>query len=78
MSNNVLFAKIIDEGYCCMKAYLEICEARNETPKSMAKNIGISIDAIWFHQRKLRAGKHQCQGQGDCMKNIIAEITKGP
>lgn len=71
-----LIAKVVSEGYCCLNAYLRLCRARGESVENMAKNIGMSPDAIWYHYRKLDAlvPGNQCQKWHECMEAIVAEI----
>ena len=70
-----LLAKIHSEEYCCLKGYLGLCAARNETAKNMAKNINISVDTIWYHYRQDRKGKINCQRLVECLSDTI-EIIK--
>ena len=65
-----LIAKVASEGYCCIHGYLRLCKARDETPKAMAENIGMSPDTIWYHYRNPPA----CQKQMTCMAPIIQII----
>lgn len=71
-----LIAKVANEGYCCTNAYLRLCRARGETVQDMARNIGMSPDALWYHYRKMRAGPTGavCQRFADCMDKIVKEI----
>jgi len=69
-----LIAKAYSEEYCCLRGYLGLCQARGETPKQMAKFIGVSPHTIWYHYRRLEAGKIECQNQPYCLIPIIEEI----
>jgi hypothetical protein len=72
-----LIVKVANEGYCCPNAYLRLCAARGESVKDMARNIGISPDALWYHYRKLRANNAAspvCQRFLDCMDTVVKEI----
>jgi len=40
----------------------------------MAKFIGVSPHTIWYHYRRLEAGKIECQNQPYCLIPIIEEI----
>lgn len=65
-------AKVLSEGYCCIPGYLRLCKARGENVTEMAKNLNVSPDTIWYHQRK----SEKCQGFSDCMGKQIEEIEK--
>lgn len=70
-----LIAKVVNEGYCCINAYLRLCHARGESVKDMAANIGISPDAIWYHYRKMKnLNGPTCRRFLDCMDGIVKEI----
>ena len=69
-----LIAKITSEGYCCIPGYLRLCKARGESAVDMAKNLEISPDTVWYHQRK----GESCKNYSDCMKDVIDEIEKNP
>lgn len=72
-----LVARVINEGYCCVNAYLRLCKARGESVEAMAKNIGMSPDTIWYHYRKIKNGDltaPKCRRFSDCMNSVIKEI----
>lgn len=72
-----LVAKVANEGYCCPNAYLRLCRARGESVRAMAKNIGMSPDAIWYHYRKMNSDAVKgpvCQRFSDCMDVVVTEI----
>ena len=67
-----LTARVISEGYCCIRGYLGLCKARGEKPKDMAKNLGTSPDTIWRHYRWDRP----CEQRKDCMQVIIKTVEE--
>lgn len=71
-----LIAKVASEGYCCLRGYLVLCKERGETVQDMAKNIGISPDALWYHYRKFETASKPpgCMRQKDCLDSIIQEL----
>lgn len=71
-------ARIQSEGYCCPKGYLELCQARGETPINMAINLEMSAATIWYHYRQLREGKLVCANREDCLKPLIKDVKKPP
>lgn len=70
-----LLAKIQSQGYCCLKGYLELCRARGQKATDMAPYIGISEHTLWYHYRRLDAGKMTCKRFSDCLKPVIDEIS---
>lgn len=76
-----LDAKIANDEYCCMWGYLELCRARGERPRDMAKTVGLHRYTIYYHYRKLAAGDYSCPGRGACLRPVIEELwaeKKGP
>lgn len=71
-----LTSKIASEEYCCMKGYLELCAARGENARGMAKNFNLHRFTIYAHYRRLRAGEYLCEGRGNCLKAAIEEIKE--
>jgi len=72
--SNILFPKLVNEGYCCMHGYLGLCKARKETPVSMAKFFSIHPWAIRYHYRQQKLGRHKCQNHPDCLKGVILDL----
>lgn len=72
-----LNSKIASQGYCCLYGYLALCRERGETVKNMAKNIGISQDALWYHYRKFDYGAKppKCQRVQECLDDVIQELV---
>ena len=73
-TNNLLFSKILSEGYCCLHGYLRLCEARGENKREMAKFIGVHKRTIYLHFQAMREGDRPCAKQSDCMLSLIQEI----
>lgn len=73
-----LFAKISFEGYCCMHGYLRLCRARGESVPGMAAFIGMHRYTIYYHYRRLAAGKTKCQKISFCMLPVIEVIEAEP
>ena len=69
-----LLAKIQSDGYCCLKGYLELCRARGQNSVDMGRFIGISEHTLWYHYRRLDAGKMTCKRFADCLQPVIKEI----
>jgi len=78
MANNILLGKIANEGYCCIRGYLDLCATRKERVVDMAKFLDIMPSVVWFHRRKLASGECLCQKQKDCMQPLIKEIKENP
>lgn len=75
MSKAQLRPKILNEGYCCIYGYLNLCKARGETIKSMAAFLGVNKSVLWDCTRK-KGKKHVCQQTSECLQPIILEIQK--
>lgn len=73
-----LFAKIASEGYCCLHGYLRLCRARGETVPNMAEFIGMHRYTLYYHYRRLAAGKIPCQKISFCMLPVITVIEAEP
>ena len=68
---------IYSEDYCCLKGFLGLCAARNQSAKSMAEGINMSPDIVWYYKRRDAKGLIPCEGKPSCMKPLIEEIKKG-
>jgi hypothetical protein len=76
MTFHTLLPKIALEGYCCVNGYLRLCRARGESLKSMAENISIPYQTLWYNYGQLEKGNRPCKQYSDCMGPIIEEIEK--
>lgn len=74
MPNEVLFKRIVNEGYCCIKGYLHLCKARGETPKSMGKFLQMSPGVIRYHYRLDKANPYKCQNHPECLQGVVSEL----
>ena len=69
-----LIARVYSEGYCCMHGYLTLCQARGETPKSMAANLNFSEKTLRYHFLRMKKGERPCQNKSDCLSPLIEEF----
>ena len=74
MGNDTLKQKVAEEGYCCLRGYLDLCRSRGETPDSMGEFIEVAGSTIRYHYAQCRLTfvpkSHRCKGAEDCMQYL--------
>ena len=79
-----LEAKVMEQGYCCMKGFLELSAARGETPVQTMSFLGMDRTTLYYHLKKLKNGKYLCRNNrtasgtvGEiCLLPVIREIRE--
>jgi len=74
--SKAILPKIAAEGYCCVRGYLRLCEARGEKRKDMCNHLALVPDTLAYNYQMLAKGKRICMHYSDCMEPIIEEILK--
>lgn len=73
-----MMPKVASEGYCCIWGYLRLCRARGETKKQMAEWLGVSVNTLKNHYKRLNSGEHRCFGYSECLRPVIEDINPCP